>query len=264
MTKENKSIKTDETKELNVNVNIFEQDSGMGLENVDTNEMVIPRILLLQDLSPQVKHNHPKSIAGAKPGMFCNSVTKQLYDSEKGLCVVTLDMRNTLIEWADRKKGGGFIADRSDNMHLYDQAIVDDEYKHLTKEGNQLVKYLEFLVFIINDNGSYDPAIMSFSSSQYIHGRMIMTEINQFKCKGKNGYFKPAAFYHTYSIKSAQQHKNDNSWYGYNVSRKCDTIELDDGMNIYTSAKDFVLNYKTGNIKVDSHENVSASDDDPM
>lgn len=48
-----------------------------GSENVGTEDLVIPRLEVIQALSPIVKPNDPAYNAEARPGQLMNSVTKR-------------------------------------------------------------------------------------------------------------------------------------------------------------------------------------------
>lgn len=52
---------------------------GRGSENVTMEDMVIPRLEIVQGLSPAVKRGDPGFIQGAQMGMMNNSVTRKLY-----------------------------------------------------------------------------------------------------------------------------------------------------------------------------------------
>lgn len=79
---------------------------GKGNENVHQEDLVIPRLGLIQDLSPQIDADNPeKFIPGAKVGMFFNSLTKELYES---LLLCNVFFRKEFTVFVKRKAGGGF------------------------------------------------------------------------------------------------------------------------------------------------------------
>lgn len=80
--------------------------TGRGSEGVSTQDLVIPRLEIIQDLSPQRKKSDPAYIEGAEEGMMFNTVTKELYPA--GVIIVPVLFRKEYIVWKDRKKGGGF------------------------------------------------------------------------------------------------------------------------------------------------------------
>ena len=84
----------------------FVSGAGRGVENVETSDLIIPRIVLAQDLSPQVKKGKPEYIEGLEPGMFFNSVSGEIYGAEFEF--VPVYYRKEWVVWKNREAGGGF------------------------------------------------------------------------------------------------------------------------------------------------------------
>lgn len=80
-------------------------DTSRGNENVGTNDLVIPRLELIQSLSPQRKKTDPAYIEGAEEGMMFNNVTGQLYADH--VLIIPVFFRSEFLVWKDRKQGGG-------------------------------------------------------------------------------------------------------------------------------------------------------------
>ena len=56
----------------------FMGNSQRGSEDVTIDDLTIPRVDIIQDLSPQHKKNKPEYIEGAEVGMLFNTVTGKL------------------------------------------------------------------------------------------------------------------------------------------------------------------------------------------
>jgi len=67
---------------------LFEADAKKGFENVDQESIALPILKLLQNGSAEAQRKHANYVEGADPGMFFNTVTRQLYDGEKGMHVI--------------------------------------------------------------------------------------------------------------------------------------------------------------------------------
>ena len=79
---------------------------GKGNENVHSEDLVIPRLGVIQDLSPELDADNPeKFIPGAKVGMLFNSLTRELYDS---VLLCNLFYRKEYTVFVKRNAGGGF------------------------------------------------------------------------------------------------------------------------------------------------------------
>lgn len=79
---------------------------GRGSEQVTADDLVIPRLEVVQSLSPCRKRNDPAYIEGAEEGMLYNNVTRELYGTE--VMVVPVFFRMEWVIFKDRNKGGGF------------------------------------------------------------------------------------------------------------------------------------------------------------
>lgn len=77
------------------------EGSGRGNENVTTDDLVIPRLEIVQAISPAVIKNDPKFIKGAAAGMLNNSVTRQLYG--ESVTVIPVFFNVQWLVWRDRK-----------------------------------------------------------------------------------------------------------------------------------------------------------------
>lgn len=79
----------------------IKQGEGRGSENVTTDDLIIPRLELIQGLSPAVKRGDQGYIDGAQSGMYNNSVTRQLYGETCTVIPVHFSVQH--IVWRDRK-----------------------------------------------------------------------------------------------------------------------------------------------------------------
>lgn len=84
----------------------LKNQSNRGSEGVDHNDLIIPRLEIVQSLSTARKKTSPEYIEGAEEGMLYNSVTRELYGSE--VVVVPVLFIKEFLVWKDRKLGGGF------------------------------------------------------------------------------------------------------------------------------------------------------------
>lgn len=78
---------------------------GRGSEEVTIQDVTIPRLQLVQDLSPQRKKNQAEYIEGCEEGMMFNSVTNELYPDP--VTFVPVYFRLEWLVWKHRDAGGG-------------------------------------------------------------------------------------------------------------------------------------------------------------
>lgn len=139
------------------------KNSDRGSEDVGSEDVTIPRLQIIQDLSPQHKKNKEEYIAGAEPGMIFNTVTNELF--EQSIFIVPCYYRKEWLIWKDQNKGGGFRGAFPDELSakralagLEDAA--DCEVVDTAQHYVLLVKLLE--------DGKYEfsEAVVSMSKSQ--------------------------------------------------------------------------------------------------
>ncbi len=76
-----------------------------GSENVESRDILIPRIEVAQALSKCLKKQEAGYIAGSVEGHLYNNVTRQLYGTSVVVCPIFF--RKEYLIWVDRKKGSG-------------------------------------------------------------------------------------------------------------------------------------------------------------
>ncbi len=69
---------------LPVEVSLLEEDANTGLSNMSMEDLSIPFLRILGDMSPQVKKSKEEYVEGAEPGMIFNTVTREIFNGEKG------------------------------------------------------------------------------------------------------------------------------------------------------------------------------------
>ena len=106
------SKKTESTEVTTVVSGVQEQmpdwlkKGNAGSEDVTAKDMILPRVDVLQALSPQIKKSDAAYIPGAEQGQIFNTVTGQIYGAS--VTFVPVLFRKEWTVWKLRKAGGGF------------------------------------------------------------------------------------------------------------------------------------------------------------
>ena len=82
-------------------------EHGRGSEGVTSDDMSLPRLSIIQDLSPQRKKSEDAYIDGAEEGMIFNTASNALF-ADGNVTVIPCYFRSEFAVWKDRQKGGGF------------------------------------------------------------------------------------------------------------------------------------------------------------
>jgi hypothetical protein len=117
-------------------------DSGLGVSNMGVGDVALPYLSILQGLSPQVNPGRPEYVEGAQASMFYNNVSQDVFDGRtEGLLFVPAHYERKFVEWIDRDKGGGFVADYDIDSDILNFTERDDKKRLRMKgSGNLLVE----------------------------------------------------------------------------------------------------------------------------
>lgn len=130
-----------------------------GSENVDTTDLVIPRLELAQALSPCLKKGDAGYIEGAEQGDIFNTVTRELYKAENGVLVIPILYKKEYLIWKDRKQGGGFRGSYPTLQEANERIAGEQDAEHLVanETGQQLV-------LVVREDGTTDDTMLAMVS----------------------------------------------------------------------------------------------------
>jgi len=139
----------------------FLKKGNRGAENVGSDDVIIPRIELIQALSPVRKKSDPAYIEGAEEGMLYNNVTRTLYGTE--VTVVPVYYTKQFLVWKDRKAGGGGsngFRGAFASKELADRAIAE-----LGEEALEVSDTAQHFVLVRNGD-DWQEAVISMAKSK--------------------------------------------------------------------------------------------------
>ena len=224
--------------------NIFEEDAAKGLGKLGQEDLALPFLKILGQLSPEVNKRDGKYVEGAEPGMIFNSVSGELYGGMKGITVVPCFYKLEYIEWKDRGEGsGGPVQIHDSSSDIMSQTKIDANYKDRLPNGNYVEKTASHFVLITNPTAA--TALISMKSTQLKISRKWNSMMAGIKMKGKNGLFTPASFSHEYRLRTVQQSNDKGTWFGWEV-QKIGPVE---NAELYQQAKVFAESISKGDVK---------------
>ena len=242
-----------EKKKNEISTNLFEADAGQGL-NMTQEDLALPFLKVLGQLSPECNKRDAKHVEGAEPGMIINTVTGEVYDGVKGIDVVPVHYKRQHIEWQDRGESQGApvkIYEAGDDL----PSTTRDKFnKDRLANGNYLENTASHFVVILGDSPT--TALLSMKATQLKVSRKWNSMMMGLKMQGKNGMFTPPTYSHIYKLKTVQQSNDKGTWFGWDVSR----VGPISDPGIYKIAKDFGANVSKGDVKVKHGEQESKSD----
>ena len=224
--------------------NLFEEDAAKGLGKIGQEDLALPFLKILGQLSPEVNKRDGKYVEGAEPGMIFNSVSGDLYDGVKGIDVIPCFYKLEYIEWKDRGEGPGApVAIYDSSSDIMSKTKADASYKDRLPNGNYIEKTASHFVIITGDSPS--TALISMKSTQLKISRKWNSMMSGIKLKGKNGLYTPASFSHIYKLKTTQMSNDKGTWFGWEVSKVGPITDA----SIYQQAKTFSDSISKGAVK---------------
>jgi hypothetical protein len=207
-------------------VNMFEADANQGAENMSQDDMALPFLKVLGQLSPEVNKVHAKYIEGAEPGMILNTVSGQCYDGAKGVDVLPVHYKRQLVEWQDRGNSTGAPV----AIHGAESDImIENTANH----------------FVILLGDSPTTALISMKATQLKISRKWNSMMMGIKLQGKNGLFTPPTFSHIYKLKTVQMSNDKGTWFGWDVSQ----VGPIQDKGVYEIAKNFADRVGSGEVE---------------
>jgi hypothetical protein len=209
----------------------------LGFEDEESTDMIIPRVKVIQTLSPERKDGV------AEEGDIINSLTK---DQLNGKVFIPVFKFSNHIWWKDRSDGGGIkcIArdakhgQMSDGTDLICASCKKCEFDN-SKVGKEALpactKYINFFGFI---EGEKMPLILSFAKTSYNEGKKLYSLA---KVTMQN------MWNYGYTLNEKKQAKGGNEWFICVPSANGPTSDEDRelGMELYKSFRSTIqdVNY---------------------
>ena len=242
------AIKKKETGEVvQFDPSMFEADANQGLGKLGMDDLAIPFLRILSDTSPQIKKRDPQYIEGAESGMIYNTLTKEIFDGDKGVQVIPCSYQRQYIEWQDRGKGTGAPV----NIHTGDSNVLskttrDDQRKDRLSNGNYIEDTANHFCLIKSDNEVWSSALVAMKSTQRKKSKRWNSLMLGLKLKGAKGLFTPPSYSHIYTLKTIAESNDLGEWFGWDITRVGPIEEAD----LYAQAKAFSASVDAGEVKV--------------
>lgn len=215
-------------------------------------DITIPRLSILQDLSPQVKERDAAYVPGAKPGMIYNSGTNQLYTEIK-----FIPARHTVrwIAWQPRPHGGLVNPDvpEEDLVHFekVDISTWVGRMRYQDKDVNvEIIETPSWAGIMLDDGGAQIPCVIDFPKTKSKASRKINTQIELNEKVLNRGQpnenrFVPASYFNLFRLGTALETSGDNEYFGWVPTREGDVTDA----QLWQRAKKLHDQMKAGEVR---------------
>ena len=238
-------------KEGALQTNLFEAEANQGAQNISQEDLALPFLKVLGQLSPEVNKRDAKYVEGAEPGKIINTVTNELFDE---IQIVPCHYKRQYIEWQDRGTSTGApVAIHEADSDIISQTTRGKDYKDRLPNGNYLDNTAQHFVLAVGSTPQ--TALISMKGTQLKVSRKWNSMMMGIKMQGKNGLFTPPTYSHIYNLKTVQMSNDKGTWFGWDVSKVGPVTSKTD----YEMAKSFATSVGKGEIqaKHGSEENES-------
>lgn len=178
-----------------------------GFENVQARHVLLPRLTILQQLSPQLNKKKAEFIDGAEVGLICNTGTNALYEQ---ITFVPVYFREEFIEWFPRSTGKGIAAIHKD-IAILKTCERDDNGFYTNADGNYINETIVWYGFILETG---ERVAISMARTQIKSSKQLVAKtLNQKRVNPATGQKVNLPIYGAaYTLSTAERSKNEDTW----------------------------------------------------
>jgi hypothetical protein len=235
-----------------LNVDLMSEASGQGFEDVRPSDFALPQFKLLQSGSPEAKRSEADYIPGAEEGLWLDVISRRIF---RELQFIPARFATHYIEW-DGQTLGKLVKDHGTNREVMDRTRRDEKFGlDRTPEGTVIVPTANWYGIVcsasekVNDGSDrFDwvtvnlmaRGVISMASTATKVSRRWMSDADAIRLKNRKGeFFCPPLFAMSYRITSQPTKNDQGSWFLPVVNRAGFTLDLPNGLSLFTAAQEF-------------------------
>lgn len=215
--------------------------TGMGTENVKAKDVLIPRLVILQNMSPQVNKKKAEFIDGAEIGDFCNVATGDIY--KESVEVIPCHFATAYIEWT--KNRGGLAANHGDNPDVLDKTSRNDKNENILPNGNVIQETAQWYC-LLKDGYQWQRVFFPLKSTNLKHSRKWLTlcRSETIELPSKE-LWKPPLFWRSWKLLIVDDSNDSGDWATFRPEKGLTTMELDPDRRLIKNCMSFYDDIKT-------------------
>jgi hypothetical protein len=192
------------------------------MESATGKDLLIPRLGVLQALSPQVQKKKAEYIENAEIGDIADLGMGEVF--KEGVLFLPVLFRKQWLEWAPRDTGKGLVAIH-DDPSIMDLTTRNERNSPVLANGNLISETAQF--FGLNLSAGRRRCYVPMTSTQLKKARKWLTMAMDEKLARPDGSeFTPPMFYRTYLLGTAEESNSQGDWIGWTVKRGATLPEL--------------------------------------
>ena len=217
-----------------------------GFENVSAKDLLIPRITILQKMSPQIEKGRPEYITGAEYGDFCDTGTGEIF---KELVVVPCFFAMTYLEWAPRNTGKGLVMNHGTDGSIMAQTKPDEKRRMTLPNGNYVAETATW--YCLNLSANRRRSFIPLTATGLKHSRRWMTLLTSERVQTPAGERQPPLWYRAWNVTTIDEQNAEGSWKSWKFTPGDPINALDPSKTILREAKEFFEQARDGLVKGD-------------
>lgn len=226
----------------------FAAHAGAGMESATGKDLLIPRLGILQALSPQVQRKKAEYIEGAEVGDIADLGMGEVF--KEGVLFLPVLFKKEWLEWSPRDTGKGLVAIHADPS-IMDLTTRNDKNQPVLANGNLISETAQF--FGLNLSARRRRCYVPMTSTQLKKARKWLTMAMDEKLARADGSeFTPPMYYRSYLLGSADEANSQGDWAGWTVKRGASLPEMGDHWrDIKANAAEFLEMITSGTARAD-------------
>ncbi len=193
-----------------------------GFENVKATDLLIPRLTILQGLSPQVTIGKAEYDTNAKVGDVYDVGLQERFPS--GVSFIPVHYQKQWLQWAPRASGKGLQGIHETDAILKD-THEDDKGRAILPNGDYVTETAQ--LYGLNINAGYRKCFLPMASTQLKKARRLLTLATSEKIERADGtFFTPPLYYRSYNLTTVPESNNEGNWMGWKIERSSALTEL--------------------------------------
>lgn len=218
-----------------------------GFENVSAQDILIPRLTIIQKMSDQLDDHKAAYIEGARYGDFCDTGTGEVF---KELTIVPVFFANVYIEWYPRESGKGLAKNHGTDASCMKNATPDEKNRMVLPNGNYIADTATW--YILNLTANRRRSFIPLTSTSIKHSRKWMTLLTSERLKRKDGTeFQPPMWYRSWKATTIEESNTQGSWKSWRFSPGDPILALDPTKTILREAMEFYEQARDGLVRGD-------------
>lgn len=232
--------------------------ANSGMETMTAADILVPRLTIIQGLSPQLQKSKAEYIEGAAIGVICDVAARELFP--QGVLFLPVLWRKSWIEWAPRNTNKGIVKIH-DTDAIMAQTTLNEKNQPVLKNGNLVNETAHFYGFNLSANRR--PCYIAMTGSQRKKAKSWGLQTKSERGVGRDGKeFILPIWGRTYMLTTAHESNNEGEWEGWVItkSKKMGEVAADMRINPHDLKRDcldFIASIERGEARASMDDEAS-------